>query len=82
MNGVIQSTINKQNELQQAWVEIESLQATVRAFEARVAVTQDLEAQVAQLTEQLGAVLQTNAKLNEQNAILATQLEESHENRA
>ena len=66
-------------------VEIESLRAKVRALEARVAITDDLESQVRSLSEQISAANRTNQMLHQtlakENAQLADQLKEAHRQR-
>ena len=66
-------------------VEIESLRAQVKALEARVAVTNDLECQVKNLTDQVNAAQKTNQMLHQtlakENAQLADQVKEAHQQR-
>ena len=52
--GLHSPTRKARKEIGSAQVEMESLYGQVRAFEARVAVTDDLEQQVEQLSDQLG----------------------------
>ena len=67
----------------QAQVENESLRAQVKALQAKVEVTADLENQVKMLREQLDAANKTNAScigtLADENRLLVAKINEAHD---